>query len=255
MDGYGASTYGDRFADVYDDWHGDGFETGDPIPRLSVLAGDGPVLELGVGTGRLAIPLAAATDRSATDDGEPVEIHGLDTSAAMLERLRAREGGGRVTAILGDMAGPLPDGPYALVFVAFNTFFALPSAEAQTAAMVEIARVLRPGGSFALEAFVPAPPGERTSQVELRRLSADRVVLSVHRADPGSQRAEGSYVELSESGGVRLRPWSIRYTAPEELDSMAAIAGLQLASRHADWQGTPFDEHSSHHVSVYHRAV
>ena len=90
-----------------------------------------------------------------------------------------------------------------------------------------------------IEAFVPVTLGGRTSQVELRRLSAERVVLSVHRADPTSQLAEGSYIELSESGGVRLRPWSVRYSTPVELDEMAGAVGLTLDSRPRGLGGDP----------------
>ena len=137
------------------------------------------------------------------------------------------------------------------MYVADNTFFAVPSAEGQAAAFRYIAAVLRPGGRFALEAFVPAEGAPAGATVELRSLAAERVVLSVHRADLDRQIAEGSFVELSETGGVRLRPWSIRYTTPDQLDAMARSAGFRCESRHAGWDGAAFTESSAHHVSTY----
>ena len=245
MQGYDASTYGDRFAEIYDDWYPGNFATGETVDGLRALAGDGPVLELGVGTGRLAIPLAA--------DG--LEVWGLDSSRAMLDRLAAKPGGDRVRPVLADMGGPLPGGPYALVFIAYNTFFGLLSDGAQAAAFRQIASVLRPGGRFAMEAFVPEDPPRTGSGVEVRHLTTDRVVLSVHRSDGAAQTAEGSYVELTEAGGVRLRPWSIRYSTPAQLDAMAAAAGLTCESRHAGWDRSPFGDESAQHVSVFRRPV
>lgn len=245
MQGYDASTYGEGFAEIYDEWYPGNFAVGETVTGLRALAAGGPVLELGVGTGRLAIPLA--------DDG--LEVWGLDASASMLERLAAKPGGTGVRPVLADMAAPLPGGPYRLVFIAYNTFFALPSAEAQAAAFAHIAAVLAPGGRFVMEAFVPEDPPRTGSGIEVRHLAADRVVLSVHRTDAEAQRAEGSFVELTEAGGVRLRPWSIRYTSPEELDAMARAAGLDLERRHAGWAAEPFTGESAHHVSVYRRTA
>lgn len=259
MDGYGPATYGDGFADVYDELYGDGFETGDAVSGIiSLLAAPGvppgDVLELGVGTGRLAIPLAARLAGAGGTMRAGRRVIGLDASAAMLERLRAKPGAERVQTVLGDMGEPLPVDGLALVVVAFNTFFALTEPGAQQRAMAHVAAALAPGGRFALEAFVPAAPNSRTSTVELRSLHARRVVLSVHRADPATHLAEGAYVELSEGGGVRLRPWSVRWATPAELDALAEATGLELVSRHSDWEGTPYDESSAHHVSVYCRA-
>ncbi len=243
MHGYDASTYGDRFAEIYDDWYPDNFATGETVEGLLALAGGGPVLELGVGTGRLALPLAAAG----------LEVWGLDSSQAMLDRLATKPGADRVQRHLGDMAGPLPGGPYSLVFIAYNTFFGLLSDAAQALAFRHVSDVLAPGGRFVLEAFVPDDPPRTGSGVEVRHLAADRVVLSAHRYDADSQTAEGSFVEFTESGGVRLRPWAIRYSTPSQLDAMATAAGLACESRHAGWDRSTFGEHSAHHVSVYRR--
>lgn len=245
MHGYDASTYGERFADIYDEWYPDDLATGPAVNGLAALAGVGPVLEMGVGTGRLAVPLAE----------RGLEVWGLDASRAMLERLAAKPGGGRIHAVLGDMGGPLPGGPYGLVFIASNTLFNLASVPAQAQAFVHVAAVLNPGGRFVVEAFVPSDPPSQGSAVELRHLTADRVVLSVHRSDTDHQTAEGSYIEFTEAGGVRLRPWSIRYSTPSELDEMARNAGLEREQRYGGWDSAPFSETSPHHVSIYRRPV
>jgi SAM-dependent methyltransferase len=214
------------------------------VVELVRAAGGGPVLELGVGTGRLALPLAAAG----------LEVTGIDVSAAMLDRLRAKPGADAVTLVQGDMAIDLPDGPFAVVLVAFNTFFSLTSADAQAQCLTEVAARLSPRGRFALEAFVPDEDRiDAGSRVEVRSLSTDRVVLTVSRHDAGLQRAEGQFVELTEAGGVRLRPWSLRYAGPDELDAMAAAAGLELVSRWSSWDGARFDADSTNHVSLYRR--
>ncbi len=228
MDGYDDATYGDRFVDVYDDWYGDPDDTAPAVAALADLAGDGPILELGVGTGRLAIPLA--------DGG--LEVTGVDGSAAMLDAMAAKPGGDRVTPRHGDMAGPLPDGPWALAFVARNTFFNLASESAQAQCLAEVARVLAPDGRFVLEAFVP-DGSRRRSSVEVREVAADRVVLFVDRHDPDSQQAWSSFVEMTPSGN-RFRPCHVRYATPAQLDAMAADAGLALAERWEGWDRRPF---------------
>ena len=245
--GYDRTTYGDGFADVYDDWYSDLTDTDATVARLSGLAGEGPVLELGVGTGRIAIALASAT-------GAPVV--GLDASEAMLARLAAKPASELVTPVLADMDGPdLPAGPFTLVYVTYNTFFGLLSEESQRRCFTEIAGRLTAGGRFVVEAFVPEDPPREGSVVELRSMTAGRVVLSVSVNDPAEQRAEGHLIELEDGATVRLRPWSIRYSTPAQLDSMASSAGLALLARHAGWQDEHFDESSSHHVSVYGRPM
>lgn len=242
MRGYGASSYGDGFADVYDDWYRGISDVGATVGTLAELADGGPVLELGVGTGRLAIPLAAAG----------VEVTGVDASDAMLARLASKDGAGRVTVARGDMVDDLPAGPFALAFVAYNTLFNLVTAERQQECFRAVAARLRPGGRFVVEAFVPTPqPGP---EVAVRSLESDRVVLSVSVRDDANQRAEGHFVELTESGGVRLRPWSIRYAPPAELDRMAVDAGLELQERWEDFARNAFTSDSDRHVSVYRRA-
>ncbi len=248
MEGYTTSSYGDAFADVYDDWyHGVSAvdATVELIAGLAAAAGSPAVLELGIGTGRLAIPLAE----------RGLDVTGVDASAAMLERLRARDGGGMVTTISGDMVDDMPSGPFGVVLVAYNTLFNLPSPQRQAACFAAVAGVLTDDGSFVVEAFVPEDPPRRGAHVELRSMSAVDVVLSVSSHHPDEQRAEGQFIQLVDGGAVRLRPWSIRYATVPQLDAMAATAGLTLHDRWEDVTGRPFDADSPRHVSVYGRAA
>lgn len=241
MRGYDDRSYGDGFADVYDDWYADITDVGATTATLADLAAGGAVLELGVGTGRLALPLAAAG----------VEVFGVDSSAAMLDRLRGKPDGHTVHATVADMVDDLPPGPFSLIFVAYNTFFSLLTPTRQRDCLQAVASRLSPGGTFAIEAFVPEVEGGPTSSVTVKSVAADRVVLSVSTADPDRQLAEGQYVDITETGGVRLRPWSIRWATPAQLDEMAAEAGLRLTDRWSGFDRTPFGPDSARHVSVY----
>lgn len=243
VQGYDDHTYGEAFADVYDDWYGQVSDVDATVDLIRRLAGDGQVLELGVGTGRLALPLAAAG----------LQVCGVDTSPSMIERLLHKPGGQSVRCVVGDMVDDAPDGPFDVVLIAYNTFFNLPTAQRQQQAMAAIARRLRHGGHLVLEAFVPDDPPPQGSQVHLRSMTADRVVLSVSVDDPTTQRAEGHLIELTEHHGVRLRPWSIRWAPPAELDAMAAAVGLHRVERWGDVPGAPFTDDSTRHVSVYRR--
>jgi hypothetical protein len=147
----------------------------------------------------------------------------------------------------------LPDGPFALVFAAYNTLFNLTDEGAQRRCFVEAARRLRPGGRFLVEAFVPDDPPRRGDSVTVRSIAADRVVLSISVDDPDDQSACGQFVELTEAGGVRLRPWSIRYSSPAQLDEYARAAGFTLEQRWESFGRAPFDDESARHVSVYRR--
>lgn len=248
MEGYDAATYGDRFADVYDDWYDEPEVTSSAVAAVAALAAEvtsrgARLLELGVGTGRLALPLAAAG----------LSVTGLDASTEMLDRLRAKPGGDGVRLATGDMAGPLPDGPFDVALVARNTFFNLTTEGAQRACLAEVARVLTGGGRFIVEAFVPGDEPGPTSSVEVRAIAADRVLLFVDRHDPVAGEAWSSFVDITPDG-VRFRPCHVRYLRLDVLDAMADDAGLVLDRRWADWSGRAFDDDSAHHVSVFRRA-
>ena len=199
------------------------------------------MLELGVGTGRLAVPMAAAG----------LDVTGLDASTAMLDRLRAADPAGTVDIVRGDMLDDLPDGPFDVVLVAYNTLFNLTGDGDHARCFAEVADRLRPGGRFVVEAFVPDEPFRSGDDVEVRSMSADQVVLSVTKYAPDSQEAAGQFVELSQGEPVRLRPWSIRYSTPAQLDEMAAAAGFTLEDRWLDVARSPFTDDSTRHLSVY----
>ena len=247
MDALEPDSYGEAFADVYDRWYGRVTDSDACAARLRALVdelGGGPLLELGVGTGRLALPLSR----------RGVEVTGLDASAAMLERLAAKAPS--VTTVQADMAGlgtlALERGPFAVVLVAYNTLFNLPDEGAQARCLAGAAAHLRPDGRLVVEAFVPAEQDAdgRVDDLSVRRVETDEVVLTATLHDPLAQTISGQHVQITESG-VRLRPWRVRYLHVAQLDALAADAGLSLVERWGDWDGTPFDEHSSVHVSVY----
>jgi SAM-dependent methyltransferase len=245
VEGFDAATYGERFADVYDEWYGAVSDVAATVDAVAALAGERPVLELGAGTGRLAVPLAE----------RGLEVHGIDASPAMLERLadKAAAAGVTVHAHRGDFADAdvaVPGG-FGVVLVAFNTLFNLADAGAQRRCLANVAQRLAPGGVLVVEAFVPepgaaAPGGAVTPTV----IEADRVVLQVTRSDPQAQTITGSVVTITEAG-IRLRPWRIRWATPDELDAMAAEAGLERVERWGDWDRRPFDDDSPRHVTLY----
>ena len=243
MRGYHDESYGDGFADVYDEWYADITDVDATTATLAELATGGRVLELGVGTGRLAAPLAH----------RGLDVTGVDTSTAMLDRLRGKPGGDDVHVVVGDMVDGLPDGPFDLVFVAYNTFFSLLTPARQQACCHAVAQRLPEGGVFVIEAFVPEVAPDTASSLTVRSVTADRVVLSVSTSDPQAQTAEGQYIDITEAGGVKLRPWSIRWATPGQLDDMATAAGLHLTDRWSGFDRTPFGPDSSRHVSVYRR--
>jgi SAM-dependent methyltransferase len=241
MEGYGPQTYGERAADLYDEWHRDLPGLDDCVERLAELAGPGPVLELGIGTGRVALPLVQ----------RGLEVHGIDSSPAMLAKLRAKPGGDRVRTVVGDMAEVAVDASYSLVFAVFNTLFALVSQEEQVRCFANVAGRLADGGVFVVEAFVPDPGGGQA--VRPLRVTVDSVLLAVSRQDPVAQRIDAQQVLLGPRG-VRLVPGVLRYAWPAELDLMARLAGLRLRERWGGWRREPFTADSPTHVSVYEQA-
>jgi SAM-dependent methyltransferase len=201
---------------------------------------------LGGGSGRLALPLAA----------RGITMWTVDASLAMVRRLRAKPGGDRVHAVVGDMAAlPLSAGArFGVVLCAFNTLFNLTTIEAQRRCLADAAdRLVPEGGRLVVESFVAPLPDDAAAAVgavEPRHIGIDEVVLTVSRLDPASHTITGQHVQITEAG-IRLRPWMLRYLSPEELDALAAGAGLRLAERHAGWRAEPFTPDSSVQVSTY----
>ena len=241
MDGYGESTYGDRWADVYDRRSPTSASVPGEIDFLAELARGGRALELGVGTGRVAIPL---TERG-------VEVVGVDASERMLEKLRAKTD--RVESLHGSMADVVADGVFDLVYVVFNTFFALLSQEEQVRCFTNVAPRLAPDGAFVIQAFVPDPTlFDRGQRLAVTSIGDDGAELDVSRHDRATQTVSTQKIQVSPDG-VDLRPVRIRYAWPTELDLMARLAGLRLDARYADYLRRPFDASSNAHVSVYRR--
>lgn len=235
--------YGDRWADVYDE-HFASRGADDTVEFLAGLAGGGPVLELAVGTGRVALPLAA----------RGIGVEGVDASEEMVRRLRAKPGGESVPVTIGDLADVPVSGPFALVYLVFNTLFGLLTQERQAACFGKVARVLGPAGAFVIECFVPdLTRFDRGQRVQALDVTEDSVTFDFSRHDPVQQRVTAQTVTL-DADGVRMRPVAIRYSWPSELDLMAAQAGLRLTERYSDWNRRPFDAESKGHVSVYRRA-
>ena len=242
----GASGYegffGEEVAASYDMGAADMFDPAvvDPVvDLLARLAGTGRALELAIGTGRIALPLAA----------RGVPVAGIDDSEAMVARLRAKPGGEEIEVAIGDFATTRVPGEYAVVYLVFNTIFNLVTQDAQVACFANAAAHLAPGGRFVVETHVPAlqrlPPGQTILPF---RAEPDGLSFDVY--DVVTQRFSSQHFHFTEEG-VRATPVEFRYAWPAELDLMARLAGLSLEGRFGGWQGEPFTELSRSHVSVY----
>jgi SAM-dependent methyltransferase len=243
---YGPSTYGDRIAGAYDEWFRLPTDTEEAVEFLAGMAGTGPVLELGIGTGRIALPLVE----------RGIEVRGVDASESMVARLREKPGGDRVMVTMGDFAdvGQLMEGRFSLVFVVFNTFFGLLTQDDQVRCFQGVARHLANDGAFVMQAFVPdIPRFDRGQRVEAMDVGTDIVHLEASRYDPVTQRVHSQHIVVEE-GQTRLFPVSLRFSYPSELDLMARLAGMQLRERWGGWDRKPFDSASQIHISVWERA-
>lgn len=239
MVSYHEDTYGQRIAGVYDAWYADY----DPaaLTTLEQLAQGGRALELGIGTGRIAIPLHQAG----------VAVSGIDASPAMIARLRAKTGGEDIPVTIGNFADLAVEGRYKLIYVLFNTFFALLTQDEQLRCFENVSRHLVPGGSFLVEAFVP----------DLNRFVDGQAFRTVHigdqevrvdatQHDPLLQLIISQHIVLTEQG-TQFYPVKLRYVWPSELDLMARLAGLQHSHRWGAWDQSDFTASSNRHISVY----
>jgi SAM-dependent methyltransferase len=237
------SFYGDRWAGVYDEQHG-GLDPAPAVEFLAGLGGSGRVLELAIGTGRVALPLAA----------RGIRVEGVDASEAMVGRLRAKPGGESIPVTIGDMAEVPVSGPFRLVYLVFNALFGLLSQARQAECFTGVARELDPGGMFVIECFVPdLAQFDRGQRVHTRAVTEDSATFAVSVHDAVQQRVTIQIVTL-DGDGIHLRPVALRYSWPSELDLMASQAGLRLRERYGGWDRQPFDSASPAHVSVYQRA-
>jgi len=234
--------FGPEVARSYDESVADLFEPSAVEPAveaLSELAGDGRALEFAIGTGRIALPLAA----------RGIDVCGIDSSEAMVEQLRRKPGGRDLRVTIGDMASTRIEGSFRLVYLVFNTIGNLTTQDEQVKCFSNAAVHLEPGGCFLVEVGVPElrrlPPGER--HVVFR---ADARSWGIDEYDAGSQGLISHHLRR-EGSGLRHRAFRFRYVWPAELDLMARLAGMTLASRWADWHHQPFGHESVSHVSIW----
>lgn len=244
MNDYDKATYGDRIAVEYDSFIQISSEqTQAAVETLAALAEGGPVLELGIGTGRIALPLAA----------RGLEVRGIDASQKMVDELRKKPGGDAIPVTMGDFGDVAVDGRFHLIFVVFSTFFALPTQEAQVRCFANVAAHLEADGLFVMETFVPDKArlaGNQNLTVTTVGVDAVRLIASVH--DPLEQQVKSQQVVISDSG-TACYPVQLRYAWPSELDLMARLAGLHLKERWGTWQRSPFRASDTSHISVYQR--
>ena len=243
MSQYQTKTYGERWAPFYDDIYGGVEEF--TIELLAGLAGSPPrALELAIGTGRIALPLAE----------RGVEVTGIDISQDMVDKMRTKAGGADINVHIGDIGDVDVDGAFPLIYLPFNTLFVLTSQDRQVECFANVAKHLEPGGRFVLDAFVPDMGrwDENNTHMGVSSLSSNEehaYEMSIHY--PVHQRTESHMVRRVASGETVVLPVSIRYVWPSEMDLMARLAGLELENRWDWYDQRPFDQHSGQHVSVY----
>jgi SAM-dependent methyltransferase len=237
-DGY----FGQRVAARYDESSDSMFDPAvvDPaVDFLAELAGDGRALELGIGTGRIALPLAA----------RGVEVRGIDLSRAMVDRLRAKPGGESIEVTIGDFSSAKVDGTFRLVYLVYNTIMNLTTQAAQVDCFRNVAAHLEPGGRFVIEVGVPdlqrLPPGERFVVFD-----ASETHWGVDEYDVLNQGLISHHFQVAD-GSVEMSSGPFRYVWPAELDLMARLAGMDLRERWAGWARAPFTSESRQHVSVW----
>ena len=254
MDDLEPNPFDERVAPTYDAGSAHMFEPavlGPTVDVLHELAGDGRALELAIGTGRVALPLAE----------RGVEVHGIDFSEAMVGQMRRKPGGDRLPVTIGDMATTRVGSGYRVAYLVYNTITNLLTQDEQVECFRTVAAQLAPGGSFVVEVFVPQlrrlPPGQTAVpfHVGRRHVGFDTVDVVTQRCvshhDVRTTRA-------TDAGGRGVATYSTsahRYVWPSELDLMARIAGLTLRDRWADWTRAPFTADSSSHVSVWTKAA
>jgi SAM-dependent methyltransferase len=241
----GGRFFDERAAAVYDDLLAGMFDPSVVTPAvelLAELAGEGRALELGIGTGRIALPLA--------ERGVPV--HGIDASEAMVSRLRAKPGGDRIDVTIGDFATTRVDGQFSLAYLVFNTIFNLVTQDAQVACFENVARHLDTRGVFVVENSVPElqrlPLGQNINVIGV---AAREMSFDVY--DVVTQGLTSHHFVISDEG-ISSFPVEGRYVWPSELDLMARLAGMSLRERWAGWKREPFTSLSHSHVSVYVKA-
>ncbi|MCX4234949.1 MULTISPECIES: class I SAM-dependent methyltransferase [Streptomyces] len=213
---------------------------GPTVDRLARLAGEGAALEFAIGTGRVAVPLA----------GRGVPVTGVELSPPMVEQLRTKADEATIPVVMGDMATTVAPGEYSLVYLVYNTISNLLTQAGQVECFRNAARHLTPGGRFVIELWVPElrklPPGQTATVWQ-----SDPDYIGLDTYDVLRQHVVSHHFRFDESERAQLFRSPHRYIWPAELDLMAQLAGFELESRHADWDGTEFTADSRSHVSVY----
>jgi SAM-dependent methyltransferase len=236
------SDYGDVFADVYDAWYHDLDDISQVVAFVSGFAGSTRVLELGVGTGRLAIPLADAG----------LDVVGIDNSALMLRELAPKvKPAHRLTTVRGHMVADMPEGPFGVVFAPYNTLFNLMSGEEQTECLRQAARRLTDTGVVIVDCFIPFEPKVMKMNKSVIRASDHERVFATTTINPDTQIIEGMFDEERSDGFACERYWEVRYASIDQIDAMAAAAGLTLVERWGTYDRQRIDESSARHISVY----
>jgi len=232
-------SFSHQAAAIFHDHRGD--ETA-AVNFLKSVAGAGPVLELAIGTGRIALPLAQLG----------LVVDGIDFSPEMVDQLRTKPGGTDLHVEIADFVDVDVPGKYSLIYIVWNSFFNVLTQEGQLRCLENVAAHLSNGGCFVVEAFVPSflHKLDNDQQVQAESIEAGAVRIGVLQHDAATQTIEQSHVTLSHEG-IRLDPVAQRYVWPTELDLMARMAGLRLQARWGGWNDEPFDSSSDSHVSVY----
>ncbi len=242
MKDYNPETFGELKADDYDAYcEGMERETRDSVAFLAALAAGGRVLEFAIGTGRVALPLAATG----------LEVHGIEASEHMVAKMREKPGGEAIPVTIGDMADARAEGQFDLVYLVFNTIWNLTTQDAQVRCFENAARHLSPKGVFLIEVVVPDfseyVDGQR---VKARWAEKDAIKFEIAVQDRVAQTVDFQRIVMGETG-AQMSPHFMRYSYPPEHDLMARIAGLELRERYAWWDRTPFTSESKSHVSIY----
>jgi SAM-dependent methyltransferase len=237
-DGY----FDERVAARYDESESELFTPAavDPVvDRLAELAGGGRALELGIGTGRIALPLAR----------RGVAVHGIDLSRAMVSKLRAKPGGAEIPVVIGDFATTTLDGAFSLAYLVFNTISNLTTQAAQVACFRNVAAHLDPGGCFVIEVDIPGlrqlPPGET-----IRAFHVSETRWGIDEYDVATQGLKSHHFSIVD-GQLERVAVPFRYTWPSELDLMAELAGMSLRERWSGWNREPFTSDSRKHISLW----
>lgn len=243
MEGYDQTTYGQRWAPYYDDVYAHVEDS--VIDLLARHAGEPPrALELAIGSGRVAVPLQE----------RGVEVTGIDASEEMITKLRSKPGGGTIEVVTGNFGDVEVDGTFPLVYLTFNTLFALLSQEEQVECFRNVAAHLEPGGRFIIDCFVPdvCRFDEYNTRMAVSSISSvDEHSYEMSVFDPVNQRVDTHHVKRNADGETVVLPVSIRFAWPAELDLMARLAGLELEDRFGWYDLRPFNERSTSHMSIY----